>query len=98
MHMKIVFYAEFYATFEEKHKICKRLHAHVASTCYLLQMPFRIPVEEKLPVVACFAPIFYNERWQVLAALVEIYRQYGVNMQVFYIESALTSIMNYLQV
>ncbi|KAH7722736.1 Protein F59C6.8 [Aphelenchoides avenae] len=64
----------------------------------VLKTPFREAVSRKLPVVACFAPVFYNERWQVLAALVEVYRQFGVSMQVFYVESALTAIMNYLQI
>lgn len=61
-------------------------------------MPHRTPVKAKYDVVSCYAPIFYNDRWQTLLAVLEVHRQFGIDMQVFYVESALTAIMNFLEV
>ncbi|KAH7716667.1 Protein F59C6.8 [Aphelenchoides avenae] len=48
-------------------------------------------------VVACFSRLFFGERWQVMVALLEVYRQYGVDLQVYYVQSALTEILDYLK-
>uniref|UniRef100_A0A915NKY2 Glycosyltransferase family 92 protein n=1 Tax=Meloidogyne floridensis TaxID=298350 RepID=A0A915NKY2_9BILA len=50
-------------------------------------VPYRKVSAEHLPVVACFSPLFFNERWQLIIPTLEIYRQYGVSLQVFYIQS-----------
>lgn len=61
-------------------------------------MTYRRPVTAKYDVVACYAPIFYNDRWQTLLAALEVQRQFGMSMQVLYVESALTAIMDFLAV
>ncbi|CAD5219016.1 unnamed protein product [Bursaphelenchus okinawaensis] len=63
-----------------------------------IQVPYRTAVQQRMGVVACFSPLFYNERWQLIIPTLEIYRQLGVDMQVFYIQSMLTDIMDYMKV
>ncbi|CAD6189803.1 unnamed protein product [Caenorhabditis auriculariae] len=53
-----------------------------------LRDPFRAPRK----VVACFSPLFLNERWQLLLATMEIYSHYGAFMQ-FYVRSMITDLM-----
>lgn len=62
------------------------------------QIPYRVAVEQRMGVVACFSPLFYNERWQLIIPTLEIYRQLGVDMQVFYIQSMITEIMEFMKV
>ncbi|KAH7707512.1 Protein F59C6.8 [Aphelenchoides avenae] len=64
----------------------------------VIELPYREAVKRRLDVVACFAPLFFTDRWQVLALLLEVYRQRGVNMQVYYVQSSLTAILDYLSV
>jgi hypothetical protein len=49
-------------------------------------------------VVACFGPLFYNERWQLTITSLEIYRQFGVDLQVYYVQSMLTEVMDFVRV
>lgn len=49
-------------------------------------------------VVACFSPLFYNERWQLLIPTLETYRQMGVELQNFYVQSMLSEIFDFLRV
>ncbi|KAH7719526.1 Protein F59C6.8 [Aphelenchoides avenae] len=42
------------------------------------------------------APLFYFERWQTLLLALEVYRQQGVSLQVFYVQSILIDILNVL--
>lgn len=62
------------------------------------QLPIRYPDQRQMGVVACFSRLFFGERWQVMVALLEVYRQYGVDLQVYYVQSALTEILDYLKV
>ncbi|KAH7714661.1 Protein F59C6.8 [Aphelenchoides avenae] len=59
---------------------------------------YRQAVEGRLGVVSCFSPLFYAERWQIVVLALELYRQFGVDMQVYYIQSALEEIRNLLEV
>uniref|UniRef100_A0A1I7YA83 Glycosyltransferase family 92 protein n=1 Tax=Steinernema glaseri TaxID=37863 RepID=A0A1I7YA83_9BILA len=61
------------------------------------ELPLRLPYQRKVDVVACFSPLFYNERWQLLVNTLEIYRQYGVGVQAYYVQSMLTEIMDLLK-
>ncbi|KAI6239639.1 protein of unknown function DUF23 domain-containing protein [Aphelenchoides fujianensis] len=45
-------------------------------------IPHRPAVQRQMGVVACFSPLFYNERWQLIIPTLEIYRQMGVDLQV----------------
>lgn len=49
-------------------------------------------------VVACFSPLFYNERWQLIIPTLEIYRQLGVDLQIYYVQSMLSEILDFLRV
>jgi hypothetical protein len=49
-------------------------------------------------VVACFSPLFYNERWQLIISTLEVYRQMGVDLQNFYVQSMLKEIYDFLKV
>ncbi|KAL7078785.1 hypothetical protein ACQ4LE_002187 [Meloidogyne hapla] len=61
-------------------------------------VPYRKVSNEHLPVVACFSPLFFNERWQLIIPTLEIYRQYGVSLQVFYIQSMLVEILDFMRI
>ncbi|KAI1726192.1 glycosyltransferase family 92 domain-containing protein [Ditylenchus destructor] len=54
-------------------------------------------MNRRLDVVACFSPLFYNERWQLIIPTLEIYRQLGVTLQVYYIQSMLVEILRFIQ-
>lgn len=51
-----------------------------------------------MAVVACLSPLFYNERWQLLLTTLEIYRQLGVDLQVYYIRSMVKELLDFLTV
>lgn len=61
-------------------------------------MPYREAVKQHYGVVGCFSPMFYSDRWQVLIALIDIYRQLGMDLQVFYVMSVLKQIADYMKV
>jgi hypothetical protein len=80
-------------------------------------IPFRKVSGEKFSVIACFSPLFYNERWQLIIPTVsqipsfppsqsnvsisfqlEIYRQFGVSLQIYYIQSMLIEILDFMRV
>lgn len=64
----------------------------------LLQVPYRVAIREQFGVVACFSPLFYFERWQVLLLALETYRQFGVDHQVYYIQSMLSAVREIMKV
>uniref|UniRef100_A0A914LJ68 Glycosyltransferase family 92 protein n=2 Tax=Meloidogyne incognita group TaxID=654580 RepID=A0A914LJ68_MELIC len=70
------------------------MHVHSNSVA----VPYRKVSAEHLPVVACFSPLFFNERWQLIIPTLEIYRQYGVSLQVFYIQSMLVEILDFMRI
>lgn len=55
-------------------------------------------MERKIGVVACFSPLFYYERWQLIIATLEIYRQFGVGVQTYYIQSMVAEVFEFLKV
>lgn len=59
---------------------------------------FRHAESKKYDVVACFSPLFYFERWQALLVSLEVFRFYGASIQVHYIQSVLTEILDVLRV
>ncbi|KAL3087135.1 hypothetical protein niasHS_005374 [Heterodera schachtii] len=61
-------------------------------------VPIRSVSDQQLSVVACFSPLFYNERWQLIIPTLEIYRQLGVTLQVYYIQSMLVEILDFMKV
>ncbi|CAK5112424.1 unnamed protein product [Meloidogyne enterolobii] len=70
------------------------MHVHSNSVA----VPYRKVSAEHLPVVACFSPLFFNERWQLIIPTLEIYRQYGVSLQVYYIQSMLVEILDFMRI
>ncbi|VDN49447.1 unnamed protein product [Gongylonema pulchrum] len=63
----------------------------------LTQVPFRQPVREQYDVVACFSPLFLNEHWQLLLTSLEVRRAHGLSLQVFYIYSIRSPLMDILR-
>ncbi|KAH7694029.1 Protein F59C6.8, partial [Aphelenchoides avenae] len=61
------------------------------------KMPYREAVKQHYGVVGCFSPMFYSDRWQVLIALMDVYRQLGMDLQVFYVMSILKQIADYMK-
>ncbi|KAH7673241.1 Protein F49C12.5 a, partial [Aphelenchoides avenae] len=60
-------------------------------------IPFRRPVERRLDVVTCYSPLFYADRWQPIVAALEIYRQFGASLQVFYVQSMVEELLRFLR-
>uniref|UniRef100_A0A0K0EG59 Glycosyltransferase family 92 protein n=2 Tax=Strongyloides stercoralis TaxID=6248 RepID=A0A0K0EG59_STRER len=52
-----------------------------------LTLPFREAYNKKGKVFSCFSPLFYNERWQLMIATLEIFKELGVDKQIYYIQS-----------
>uniref|UniRef100_A0A914PUX1 Glycosyltransferase family 92 protein n=1 Tax=Panagrolaimus davidi TaxID=227884 RepID=A0A914PUX1_9BILA len=63
-----------------------------------ITVPLRHAYEEKHEVISCFSPLFYNERWQLLITSMEIFRQFGVNLQVYYIQSIRKELVGHLPI
>ncbi|VDK46223.1 unnamed protein product [Anisakis simplex] len=62
----------------------------------MAEIPFRHPVKKRHGVVACVSPLFAFEKWQLLLSSIEFRIAFGVSMQVYYIGSILTSLMQIL--
>ncbi|CAB3410732.1 unnamed protein product [Caenorhabditis bovis] len=56
-----------------------------------MELALRTPFHTPKKVVACFSPLFLNERWQLLLATVEIYSHYGAHLH-FYVRSMITDL------
>ncbi|VDO70490.1 unnamed protein product [Haemonchus placei] len=56
-----------------------------------MAVPIRRPYSENHDVVACFSPLFLNERWQLLLLTAEVYSYYGAAMH-FYVRSMITDL------
>ena len=50
------------------------------------------------PVVMCYPPMVYEERWQQIIVAIETYQHFGANKQVQYVNSVNTQIMKLLRV
>lgn len=61
-------------------------------------IPYSTTFYKKLGVVSCFSPLFYNERWQLVVPTLEVYRQLGISLQVFYIQSMISEIFDFIRV
>ncbi|PIO58172.1 hypothetical protein TELCIR_20398, partial [Teladorsagia circumcincta] len=69
-----------------------RNQAAAMTDCLLLyKIPIRHPYPERHDVVACFSPLFLNERWQLLLLTAEVYNHYGAAMH-FYVRSMITDL------
>ncbi|KAL3099479.1 hypothetical protein niasHS_002934 [Heterodera schachtii] len=63
-----------------------------------------VPVQFQLPymkrhvhVGTCFSPLFLAEHWQLVVLAIEIYRHYGIQLQVVYLMSAIEGVFEILQ-
>ncbi|CAJ0955036.1 unnamed protein product, partial [Mesorhabditis belari] len=61
-----------------------------------IELNLREPYPEKHPVVACFSPLFLNERWQLLILTAQVYSHYGAFMH-FYVRSMITDLFDVLK-
>ena len=64
----------------------------------IAEIPLRNPIKEKYPVVTCFSPLFFNERWQLVLISIEFYKHYGVDIQDYYFMSSTAPILEILKV
>lgn len=60
-----------------------------------MSVSYRLPHFERHDVVACFSPLFLNERWQLLLLTAEVYSHYGAAMH-FYVRSMITDLFTLL--
>lgn len=44
------------------------------------------------------SPLFYAEQWQLIFFVIEVYKHYGAELQVFYIQSILPEILDAMKV
>ncbi|KAF1770568.1 hypothetical protein GCK72_002387 [Caenorhabditis remanei] len=61
-----------------------------------MELSLRTPFQTPRKVVACFSPLFLNERWQLLLATVEIYSHYGAFMH-FYVRSMISDLFKLIK-
>uniref|UniRef100_A0A914Y8C5 Glycosyltransferase family 92 protein n=1 Tax=Panagrolaimus superbus TaxID=310955 RepID=A0A914Y8C5_9BILA len=62
-----------------------------------IDLQLRPAVTETLPVVACFSPLFFNERWQLAAISIESYAAAGISRQIYYLMSAVKDVYDLLK-
>uniref|UniRef100_A0A914H8C7 Glycosyltransferase family 92 protein n=1 Tax=Globodera rostochiensis TaxID=31243 RepID=A0A914H8C7_GLORO len=55
-------------------------------------------LKKRVQVGTCFSPLFLTEHWQLVVLAIEIYRHYGIKLQVVYLMSAIESIYKILKV
>lgn len=64
--------------------------------------PFRCLTAKRNQDIWVLSPVsvlrFCTERWQLVVHMLELYRQYGVDLQVYYLDSILTEILDYINV
>lgn len=65
---------------------------------YVLQILYRHAVSNRMGVVVCFGPLSYSHRWQALLETLELYRQFGAGVQVFYVRKIIVEVLNLLRV
>uniref|UniRef100_A0AC35U784 Glycosyltransferase family 92 protein n=1 Tax=Rhabditophanes sp. KR3021 TaxID=114890 RepID=A0AC35U784_9BILA len=71
------------------------MHPHIVENS--VDIAFTPAYNIKSKVVSCFSPLFYNERWQLILATLEIYKELGVSKQVFYIQSMVSDVFKVLE-
>lgn len=62
-----------------------------------VEIAFDYPVRERFPTVACYPPTFLEERWQTLIMSIEMYRYFGMDYQVHYVQSGMSQLLEILK-
>uniref|UniRef100_A0A7E4VEL6 Glycosyltransferase family 92 protein n=1 Tax=Panagrellus redivivus TaxID=6233 RepID=A0A7E4VEL6_PANRE len=62
-----------------------------------ITIPLERPDRKPRGVVSCFAPMFFEQRWQTIAMIHEMNAAWGVELQVHYVQSAVGDTLELLQ-
>uniref|UniRef100_A0A7E4UMX5 Glycosyltransferase family 92 protein n=1 Tax=Panagrellus redivivus TaxID=6233 RepID=A0A7E4UMX5_PANRE len=61
-----------------------------------ITIPLELPSRKPRGIVACYAPMFYEQRWQVVTMIHELNAGFGVDFQVHYVQSVVGEVMELL--
>uniref|UniRef100_A0A7E4VUT3 Glycosyltransferase family 92 protein n=1 Tax=Panagrellus redivivus TaxID=6233 RepID=A0A7E4VUT3_PANRE len=62
-----------------------------------ISVQFEIPDRKPRGIVACYAPMFFEERWHVITVAHELNAVWGVDLQVHYVQSAAGDLLRLLE-
>uniref|UniRef100_A0A7E4ZUD4 Glycosyltransferase family 92 protein n=1 Tax=Panagrellus redivivus TaxID=6233 RepID=A0A7E4ZUD4_PANRE len=61
-----------------------------------ITVPLELPSRKPRYIVACYAPMFYEQRWQAITMIHELNARWGVDLQVHYVQSVVGELMTLL--
>uniref|UniRef100_A0A7E4W757 Glycosyltransferase family 92 protein n=1 Tax=Panagrellus redivivus TaxID=6233 RepID=A0A7E4W757_PANRE len=62
-----------------------------------IEIPLELPDRKPRGIVACYAPMFFEQRWESIAMTHELNAAWGVDLQVHYVQSVVGDLMKLLQ-
>uniref|UniRef100_A0A7E4UQY3 Glycosyltransferase family 92 protein n=1 Tax=Panagrellus redivivus TaxID=6233 RepID=A0A7E4UQY3_PANRE len=61
-----------------------------------ITIPLELPERQPRGIVSCFASMFYEQRWQTIIFIHELYAAWGIDLQVHYVQSVVGDILKLL--